>query len=70
MKKTTDKPSTSRRQFLRRAAATTGAAAAVAATSTTLVATEVEAATESEHEAEEGYRLTQHILDYYKSAAS
>ena len=69
MKKTTDKPSTGRRQFLRRAAATTGAAA-VAATSTTLVAAEVEAATEPEQEAEEGYRLTQHILDYYKSAAS
>jgi hypothetical protein len=42
----------------------------VAATSTTLVAAEVEAATEQEPEAEDGYRLTQHILDYYKSAAS
>ena len=69
MKKTTDKPSTSRRQFLRGAAATTGVAA-VAATSSTLMATEVDAATDAESETEEGYRLTQHILDYYKSAAS
>ncbi len=69
MKKATDKPSTGRRQFLRRAAATTGVAA-VAATSSTLMVTEVEAATGEEAEKEEGYRLTQHILDYYKSAAS
>ncbi len=56
-----------RRQFLKQAS-TLGAGAAVAVTSPAAIA-----ATQEKEEKEvqaEGYRLTQHILDYYKSAAS
>jgi nitrous oxide reductase len=68
MKDEQHKVSVSRRQFLRDAGVT-GSAAAVAATLPGAVA----AAPESEgqqDERHEGYRLTQHILEYYKTAAS
>ena len=56
----------SRRQFLSGGAAIGATAVAVAIPSTALA---VEAAPVVENKKEEGYRLTQHIADYYKSAA-
>ena len=56
----------SRRQFLSSGAAIGATAVAVAIPSTALA---VEAASVVENKKEEGYRLTQHIADYYKSAA-
>lgn len=67
MKITTDTTSTSRRKFLQHAIAT-GGVAAVAAAAPTVAAAEVKAAGATKT-GEEGYRLTQHILDYYKSAS-
>ena len=68
MKKEKQKVSQSRRKFLRDAATTGSATAAVLTVPGALQAdTEL---TEKPQKQEEGYRLTQHILDYYKGAAS
>lgn len=67
MKQTKQKTPLSRRQFLRNAAITGGAAAAAAAAPEGAIA---DATPVPDEQTEEGYRLTQHILDYYKSAAS
>ena len=57
----------SRRQFLSGGAILSASAVAVAIAPTVAVAaTQVEPVLEKK---EEGYRLTQHIADYYKSAA-
>lgn len=62
------KVSQSRRKFMRDAAITGG----VAAAAVTAPGVAMAEATESpvNEKPDEGYRLTQHILDYYKSAAS
>lgn len=57
----------SRRSFLRNAGISSGVAA-VAATLPGTVAATVEPEEKAET-TEEGYQLSQHILDYYKSAA-
>ena len=64
----TQDPDIKRRDFLRGSlAAATGVAATVATGSSVASATETEVAIESDKK--EGYRLTKHIADYYKSAA-
>lgn len=68
MKDPKQQVSQSRRKFLRDAGVSGGIAAAAAATPGMALA-EVQD-DNTEHEADEGYRLTQHILAYYKSAAS
>ena len=68
MKDTKQQVSQSRRKFLRDAGIA-GGAAAVAAASPGVALAEDTAATAAEKPTE-GYRLTKHVLDYYKSAAS
>lgn len=68
MKKSKQPVSNSRRKFLRDAGIT-GGAAAVAATAPGVALAEP-TADGTAAEPDEGYRLTQHILDYYKSVAS
>lgn len=64
-----DQPiSPSRRKFLRDAGVSGGLAAAATA-APGIVAAETSGQT-AEHSAGDGYRLTEHILAYYKSAAS
>jgi hypothetical protein len=59
---------TSRRNFLRGSAVVgTGAAIAAAIPATAAAATQAQ---EEDAPTEEGYRLTQHIADYYKSTVS
>ena len=59
---------TSRRNFLRGSViAGAGTVVASGLPATTVASTTPE---KEEKPAEEGYRLTKHILDYYKSAAS
>ena len=60
--------SQSRRKFLRDAGVS-GGVAAIAVTGPGAVLAET-AGDQTEPEKREGYRLTKHILDYYKSAAS
>lgn len=68
MKDSKQQVSQSRRRFLREAGVTGGIAAVAAGAPGIVLA---ESTTEStEQKPEQGYRLTQHILDYYKSAAS
>jgi hypothetical protein len=68
MKDPKQQVSQSRRKFLRDAGVSGGIAAAAAATpGVALAAVQDE---DTKHKADEGYRLTQHILAYYKSAAS
>jgi hypothetical protein len=65
-------PGLKRRDFLRGSiAAATGVAATVAAGNSAASVTESALATgsKSESDKKEGYRLTKHIADYYKSAA-
>lgn len=65
MKKNDNKPDNNRRKFLQ-GVASTGAAAVA------LMPVTVNASVE-QHDVDkkkQGYRLTEHILDYYKSAAS
>lgn len=68
MKEPNDKVSESRRRFLRDAGLCSGAAAVAAGAPGIALAEEREDAGGTKPT--EGYRLTQHILDYYKSAAS
>ena len=65
-----EKPQTSlsRRKFMRDAAISGGVAAASVAAPGLATADTAEPA--GDDHPKEGYRLTQHILDYYKSAAS
>jgi hypothetical protein len=61
-------PDAQRRDFLRGSiAAATGVAVTAAAGQA--VASVADTAVSTEPEKKEGYQLTQHILDYYKSAA-
>jgi hypothetical protein len=61
-------PDIKRRDFLRSSlVAATGVAATVATGNS--VASATEAAVAIEPDKKEGYRLTEHITDYYKSAA-
>jgi hypothetical protein len=66
--KSTKDTSPSRRRFLQNMAATLPAAAATVAVPTQ-VAAAVEQAIDDGKPQSKGYRLTQHIADYYKSAA-
>ena len=68
MKKPTNPISESRRSFLRKAGASGGAAVVAAAAPAAAIAETPEAEATTGKPAE-GYRLTRHILDYYKSAA-
>ncbi len=68
MKTPKQQVSQSRRKFLRDAGIT-GGVAAVAATAPGAAIAEVDEGG-SEQQPNKGYRLTKHILDYYKSAAS
>ncbi|MCB1788550.1 MAG: twin-arginine translocation signal domain-containing protein [Chromatiaceae bacterium] len=60
--------SESRRKFLRDAGVSGGMAAVAAAIPGAVIAETGNDA--AEQKAAQGYRLTQHILDYYKTAAS
>lgn len=69
MKKNEKQTDKSRRQFLRGTlAGSTGAALAVTAPGIT-AATAVDETSETD-KSKKGYRLSQHIVDYYKTAAS
>ena len=68
MKNPKQKVSQSRRKFMRDAAVTGGVAAAAVTAPGVAMAEKTD--TPVNEKPEEGYRLTQHILDYYKSAAS
>jgi len=68
MKDSKEQVSQTRRKFLRDATVTGGiAAVAASAPGVALAETSEEGAAQKPSE---GYRLTKHILDYYKSAAS
>lgn len=70
MKQAKQQTSLSRRKFLRNAAVAGGAAAAASA-APGIATAETEATSPTATESgRDGYRLTQHIIDYYKSAAS
>jgi hypothetical protein len=69
MKESKQNVSQSRRKFLRDAGAT-GGLAAVAASAPGIALAEGSEEGAATEKPSEGYRLTQHILDYYKSAAS
>ena len=68
MKQEKPQTSLSRRKFLRNAAIGSGVAAA--SVTAPGIATAEPTGDAGEDRPDEGYRLTQHILDYYKSAAS
>lgn len=68
MKNPKQKVSQSRRKFMRDAAVTGGVAAAAVTAPGVAMAESTD--TPVNEKPEEGYRLTKHILDYYKSAAS
>lgn len=68
MKDPKQQVSQSRRRFLRDAGTTGGIAAVAAGAPGIALAAGSEG--DTAQRPEEGYRLTQHILDYYKSAAS
>lgn len=69
MKQDDKQTNVSRRTFLRGTVAT-AAGASVAATVPGVVIADTSGASLEPAGKEEGYRLTQHILDYYKTAAS
>ncbi|MDJ0739233.1 MAG: twin-arginine translocation signal domain-containing protein [Gammaproteobacteria bacterium] len=68
MKDTKQPETPSRRKFLRTAIAGSGAAAATAVVPGVALADAAEP--QADAKPNDGYRLSQHILDYYKSAAS
>lgn len=68
MKNPKQQVSQSRRKFLRDAGVTGGIAAVAATAPGMALADTVES--DAEQKPEQGYRLTKHILAYYKSAAS
>jgi hypothetical protein len=69
MKQKDKQTSESRRAFLRGTVAT-GAGAAVAATVPGVAVAATSDTSPEPDTKQKGYRLTQHILDYYKTAAS
>ena len=69
MKNPKHQVSESRRKFLRDAGIS-GGIAAVAASTPGVALAEGPESTEGQQKPEQGYRLTDHILAYYKSAAS
>ncbi len=69
MKQDDNQTKLSRRTFLRGTLATSAGAAVAATMPGIAVADASEASTDS-GDKEKGYRLTQHIVDYYKTAAS
>lgn len=69
MKDPNQPTSESRRKFLRDAGVSGGLAAAAAA-APGIVSAAGSDAEDSKTQSAEGYRLTQHILDYYKSASA
>ena len=69
MKQNDKQTSESRRAFLRGTVAT-GAGAAVAATVPGVAVAATSDTSPEPDTKQKGYRLTQHILDYYKTAAS
>ena len=68
MKKPNQQVSQSRRKFLRDAGVTGGVAAVAVSTPGAALAEAGDS--HEDRKTREGYRLTKHILDYYKSAAS
>ena len=66
MKQPKQKVSQSRRRFLRNAGISSGVAAVAVSTPAVGLTETAEATPE---QPQEGYHLTQHILDYYKTAA-
>ena len=68
MKKSEQQVSQSRRQFIRDAGISSGVAAVAASVPATALAETPDEG--NEDSAHKGYRLTDHILAYYKSAAS
>lgn len=68
MKNSKQQVSQSRRKFLRDAGVSGGIAAVAATSPGIALADTVESG--AEQQPERGYRLTKHILAYYKSAAS
>ena len=68
MKNPKQQVSQSRRKFMRDAGVSGGIAAVAAAAPGVALADAAE--TEVDKAPDEGYRLTKHILDYYKGAAS
>jgi hypothetical protein len=68
MKRVSKPEPKARRDFLRDAAAAGGAAVVVAAAPTTTMGAETEEQAGPTVKPK-GYRLTRHVLDYYKSAA-
>lgn len=69
MKQDDKQTSASRRTFLRGTVATSAGAALAASVPGVAAAASQDASLEPAAK-EKGYRLTQHILDYYKTAAS
>jgi hypothetical protein len=69
MKKPTQKWSRARRDFLRDAATTGGMAAVAAMAPGSVVAQEEEPQVQADNKGK-GYRLTPHILEYYKTTTS
>jgi len=67
--KRNDEISTSRRGFLRSSVGVGAGAAAVALASGSAVAATAEQPVEKQASADQGYRLTRHVADYYKTAA-
>lgn len=55
-----------RREFIKKSTIVGAGVAATAVASTSAIASEVTASTEKP--GQQGYQLTQHVLDYYKSA--
>ena len=55
-----------RREFIKKSTIVGAGVAATAVASTSVIAGDVTASTEKS--AQKGYQLTQHVLDYYKSA--
>lgn len=68
MRQESDKEKLSRRAFLR-GSVTTGVGVAIAASVPAVAASSISTATD-DIKRSEGYRLTQHIIDYYNSTAS
>lgn len=68
MSQSNEKTKISRRKFLKGSVATGAGVAVAAAMPSVAGATVVEG--EPEQSKDDRYRLTQHIVDYYKSAAS
>ena len=62
-------PDKKRRRFLKGSLAAAGGAAAASTVAGTALAGMADTNTAAEVDEEEGYRLTKHIADYYKSAA-